>query len=358
MSKNYFYHSIAIENYRGIKALQIDNLRRINIFGGLNGVGKTTVLEAILLMCARLNPLILSRPFIHRQIKMPYPNGLDYVFYNYNSKSVVSISGLARTGRYEFTIRSADVHNLQINAPNSVSPGGEFSQATGESRGLTLTLKTDDLKLVDDLTVSQPSPDNFGFNVRMGNVAKTPFCQILSLSEFNPVEDAQRYSALVKEKNTQRLTSYLRLLFEDLVGLQLLHESGSPSLYVQFSDDSLVPTLMLGGGFQMMLSVALVMMTTKDGVFLFDEVDSAIHHNLLPKFWETISKMAVETNAQVFAVTHSRECISAAVKGMMNVNKLNDLAYFRLEERLNDIQSVTYTAQELEEALSTDWEIR
>lgn len=358
MSKNYFFHSLNIKNFRGINSVEIENLRRVNIFGGVNGVGKSTVLEALLLLCARMNPLMLSRPYLNRHTKLPYPNGFDYVFYDYNFKNSVSISGIAKTGAYKFEIKSHNVHDLQVNTPNSISTESEFSRAVGESRGVSLTLHTNNGTLFDDLVVAQSSPDNIAFNVKQGNVAKSPFCQFVSLSEFNPVEDAQRYSALVKERNTSALIKYLRLLFEDLKGLQLLHESGSPVIYVEFSDETLVPTIMLGGGFQMMLSIALVMMTAKDGVFLFDEVDSAIHHSLLPKFWATVAKIASDTNGQVFAVTHSRECIGAAVKGMVDANKLNDLGYFRLEERLNNLQSISYSGEELQEALSTDWEVR
>lgn len=358
MSKNYFFHSLAIKNYRGISSLEVDQLRRVNIFGGVNGVGKSTVLEAILLLCARMNPLILSRPFLNRHMKMPFPNGFDYVFYNYDIGKVVSVSGMAKTGAYNFEVRSHNVRDLQVNAPNTVSSESEFSRAVGESRGLALFLSTNNGAFVDELVIAQSSPDNFAFNVKQGNVAKAPSCQFISLSDFNPIEDAQRYSALVKDRSIEPLLSYLRLLFEDLQGLQLLHEAGSPVIYVQFSDGTLVPTIMLGGGFQMMLSITLAMMTAKDGVFLFDEVDSAIHHSLLSKFWATVSTIAVDTNSQVFAVTHSRECIGAAVRGMGEVNKLNDLGYFRLEERLEKLQSVSYTGGELQEALSTDWEIR
>lgn len=86
MSKNYFFHSLSIENFRGITRLSIPSLRRINIIGGVNGVGKSTVLEAILLMLARSNPLILSRPYLKRQMKMPYPDGFTYLFNEFDTK--------------------------------------------------------------------------------------------------------------------------------------------------------------------------------------------------------------------------------------------------------------------------------
>lgn len=338
--------------------MSIPNLRRINIIGGVNGVGKSTVLEAILLMLARTNPLILSRPYMKRQMKMPYPDGFSYLFNDFDTQKIVKFYGKANSGSFDLTLKSQDVHDLQINSPNSNFSNNEISQRISESKGLSLTLTTNNLTLKDEMVYSQPSPDNLGLNIKQGNIARTPFVMLISQSDFNPVEDAQRYSTILKEKRINHLILHLQLLFGDLQALNLLHEGGAPVLYVQFSDGSLVQSMMLGGGFQMMLSVALLMMTVRDGVFLFDEVDSTIHHTLLPQFWGNVSKLAFETNGQVFAVTHSRECIGAAVRGLTNIGRLGDLAYFRLEEQLEDIRSISYTGDELAEALASDWEIR
>lgn len=271
---------------------------------------------------------------------------------------MIKVYGKANTGNFELTIKSQDVHDFQINSPNVIAANNEISQRISESKGLSLELTTNNSAFKDEMVYSQPSPDNLGLNIKQGNIARTPFVTYLSQTDFNPIEDAQRYSAILKEKRMNQLVSHLQLLFGDLQGLQLLHEGGAPVIYVQFSDGNLVQSMMLGGGFQMMLSIALLMMTVRDGVFLFDEVDSTIHYTLLPQFWGNVSKLAAETNGQVFAVTHSRECIGTAVAGLRDIGKLNDLGYFRLEEKLEDIRSISYMGDELAEALASDWEIR
>ena len=42
-----YIESLSIENYRGIDKLEIDNLKKFNIFVGDNSSCKTTVMEAI-----------------------------------------------------------------------------------------------------------------------------------------------------------------------------------------------------------------------------------------------------------------------------------------------------------------------
>ena len=50
--------NLDITNFRGIKHLQIDDLKMVNIFLGKNNVGKTSILEAVLLSIAPTNPEI------------------------------------------------------------------------------------------------------------------------------------------------------------------------------------------------------------------------------------------------------------------------------------------------------------
>src|SRR5471030_50459 len=258
MSTNYFFKSLNFENYRGIKKLSIENLRRVNLIGGNNGVGKTSILDGIFLMLARGNPLVISRPFMVRQSKLPFPNGFDYIFHDFKSDKIAKISGAAQGGDYSLSIESAAV-NIQFNAQNTVASVNEFSgMSGGNNKGIKLTVAT----------------NNNGFTLRQGNVAQTPAAAYVSSGVLNPAEDAQRYSILMKERRTERLYDYLRLLYSDLKNIQLLQEGGVPVLYVEFSDGSMAQTALLGGGFQMMLSISLLMMTIKNGVFLFDEIDN------------------------------------------------------------------------------------
>src|SRR5471032_577749 len=270
MSTNYFFKSLNFENYRGIKKLSIENLRRVNLIGGNNGVGKTSILDGIFLMLARGNPLVISRPFMVRQSKLPFPNGFDYIFHDFKSDKIAKISGAAQGGDYSLSIESAAV-NIQFNAQNTVASVNEFSgMSGGNNKGIKLTVATNNNALIDIIEYFQPAEDNIGFTLRQGNVAQNPAAAYVSSGVLNPAEDAQRYSILMKERRTERLYDYLRLLYSDLKNIQLLQEGGVPVLYVEFSDGSMVQTALLGGGFQMMLSISLLMMTIKNGVFLFD----------------------------------------------------------------------------------------
>ena len=55
----HFYEQLKIENFRGIKSLEIDDLARVNLFVGRNNCGKTSVLEAASLLTGMSDPTLI-----------------------------------------------------------------------------------------------------------------------------------------------------------------------------------------------------------------------------------------------------------------------------------------------------------
>lgn len=49
----------------------------------------------------------------------------------------------------------------------------------------------------------------------------------------------------------------------------------------------------------------------KNGVLLVDEIENGLHYTILPDVWRIVFQLASELNVQVFATTHSWDCIKA-----------------------------------------------
>ncbi|MGC4119169.1 MAG: AAA family ATPase [Myxococcales bacterium] len=47
------------------------------------------------------------------------------------------------------------------------------------------------------------------------------------------------------------------------------------------------------------------------GVLLVDELDDGLHYTVLPRLWRFLVEAARKLDLQVFATTHSRDCIEA-----------------------------------------------
>lgn len=360
MSTNFFFKSLRVDNYRGIKDLKISSLRRVNLIGGLNGAGKSTLLEIIFLFLDRRSPVALMRPFVIRGVQMPFPDGFNYIFGGKESKKVL-FSGKTLSGEVEMSL-SLDKLPVSMNISaqgNSMQPF-QGSLSTSEQSQLGVHIKTKLNGRDDEASCAlQVAPDSVNFNnYKPGVMPLVAGVTVSATSRVTPVEDAQRYSLLFKSGRVAEVIRALKFVNEGLTGFQLLQEGNQPVLYAMMSDGSMLQTNMLGGGFQSVLSIALMMMTTKDGVILFDEVDSAIHYSRLNFFWDLVSRLADQQNCQVFAVTHSRECISSALAGFDECGRLADLQYLRLENNINVTDCITYSGEELKEAIASNWEIR
>jgi predicted ATPase len=57
---------LTVRNYRGLRDLTIEGLGRINVFTGKNNAGKTTLLEAIWLLCGAANARMAANQHVIR----------------------------------------------------------------------------------------------------------------------------------------------------------------------------------------------------------------------------------------------------------------------------------------------------
>ena len=74
----------------------------------------------------------------------------------------------------------------------------------------------------------------------------------------------------------------------------------------------LVPLPAMGEGMTQIAWLVLAIASMPDGVVLVDEIENGIHHSVLPDVWRAIDEAAKQFHTQIFATTHSFECVMAA----------------------------------------------
>jgi len=72
-----------------------------------------------------------------------------------------------------------------------------------------------------------------------------------------------------------------------------------------------IPLRALGDGVNRLVGLALALVHAKDGLLLVDEIENGIHYSVQPELWRLVFEMAASMNVQVFATTHSYDCIKA-----------------------------------------------
>ena len=70
----------------------------------------------------------------------------------------------------------------------------------------------------------------------------------------------------------------------------------------------------MGQGLTHVARLMLDATAVQDGVLLVDEVENGLHHAVLPDIWRAVRTAAEQFNVQVFATTHSFECLQAGAR--------------------------------------------
>ncbi|MGB8344109.1 MAG: ATP-binding protein, partial [Ktedonobacteraceae bacterium] len=110
--------------------------------------------------------------------------------------------------------------------------------------------------------------------------------------------------------------------------------------------DEPIPLRSLGDGMMRTLATVLALVNAKDGILLIDEFENGFHYSVLPELWQMIFQVARRLNVQVFATTHSWDCIESFQK-VAAENKQEEGLLMRLSLKGNDIVATIFDENEL-----------
>lgn len=176
-------------------------------------------------------------------------------------------------------------------------------------------------------------------------------------TSFNLGAEAERYDQLNRDNLIPKYEQLLRrTVIPNLRRTSLGIENGVTMIHGDVGY-GLVPLTLLGSGGRRLNSILLALTSSKDGVVLIDEIENSFHHSVLDGVWTAIAEIVESDGCQIFAATHSDECIKAALKIFDEKENL-DFRLHRLEKKDNKTEIFTFDKEQLEVALETGWEVR
>jgi len=85
---------------------------------------------------------------------------------------------------------------------------------------------------------------------------------------------------------------------------------GARGVLLELDGESVrIPLGSVGDGSRRLLGLALALIRYRDSVLLLDEIDAGLHYSIMPRLWHLIVETARQSNMQVFATTHSSDCV-------------------------------------------------
>ena len=170
-------------------------------------------------------------------------------------------------------------------------------------------------------------------------------------------EEAELFGKLEIQEKQDVILQVLKLIEPRLKRLSVVAIAGEPILHGDIGLGRLMPLALMGEGMVRLADLVMRIGNAPNGVVLVDEIENGLHHTVLPKVWRAIREVARQFDTQIFATTHSLECIMAAHKAFSEGEQY-DFRLHRLERINGDIRSVTYDQKTLEAAIETGLEVR
>ena len=132
----------------------------------------------------------------------------------------------------------------------------------------------------------------------------------------------------------------------------------TPLLYAEMEGlGELIPVSQLGQGFNRLLDIFSEIVVADAKVLLIDEIENGLHYSVLPVVWQGIFLAAKEFDVQIFATTHSWECIEEADKAAREQENY-ELELIRLDRVKEDVKATIMDKNTLATAKELGWEMR
>ena len=372
-------NSFFIKNFRLFKYLELPELGRVNLIAGANGSGKSALLEAIRLYASNADPgvfadLVFSRKEYwspKEQFRFDETVSGQVLRHLFFGHKLPKINGEGiRVGK------SAEEHfHLTVGAYARAGEGvaeGVPSES-GPLRASDFVNAADDFHFHDQYLVLEQKEkarrlvnldknlDDLLRSSRLYNPGRCPI-QVVFARSTDTNDLASLWDKTVLTSLESEIIAGLQLIEPEISKLSFVNaEEDQRSTVripmVQHSDFSEPLSLQgFGDGILRLFEILLSLVNARDGILVVDELENGLHYKIYPRVWDIVFRLAKKLNVQVFATTHSWDCI----RGFKNAwgKYLDAGTFFRLGIRTNKIKATYYDLKVLNDAIIADVEVR
>jgi AAA15 family ATPase/GTPase len=311
-----------IKNFRGFKSLSLDSLKRVNVIVGQNNTGKTGLLEALALLLWEPPQNCGNLPNLFRTSGGDWnENFWKWICFNKDSKNNVEIRAKFND-QPEFGVGLANPPGMPQGAFRHIGKLGSMALLSFGQR---------------DTALFKPA--------------------VFSTYPTNPKQDALDYNRVVLLRKKKQVEALLTKIEPKLHAIETLQTGNEPLLYADIGLREMIPVTQMGQGFNRLLDLYSEILVADAKALLIDEVENGIHHSVLNTIWRGLANAASDTDVQIFATTHSLECIRSAHEVFAD-SPSYDLSVIQLFRLPEGIQGRVLDRKHIQAAMAGEIDLR
>ncbi len=348
--------SLAVKNFRCFETLELHGLKRINIIVGRNSSGKTALLESIFI-AAGGSPEIALRLRALRGLGQLLQMAVDRTSYESLWRDLFSDFDQTRTISVSLVGPPASTRSVTIGYGDQESLTLPFGKQPLDSPFIVpIVFEWRDHK--GDLYKAEVKVTKDGLSITgAGETLPVFFFSSGFAVLSNPAENATRFSELSTEGREGTVVEALRQQFPYIRDLSIQISSGVPVLHATVEHFRVkVPVGVLSGGINKLLSILLAVADKPQSVVLVDEIENGFYYDVMPAIWSTLLNSSIERNTQIFASTHSQECLNAALS-CISSNE-DEFCLIRTESQDGHCVAKIFSGRQLESAIEQHIDVR
>jgi AAA15 family ATPase/GTPase len=328
-------HSVEIKGFKGFEDFSLSGLKRVNLIGGKNNVGKTALMEALYLHLASddvldvvrgLNTLLTRR---QSGFFEPHSGILDIdIFYKKSENLEIKLnSNLLSLEVIHQAVKVVDpeTHDVKYVNKTAIPEMGlaefSFSRINDDFIEVSFGIEKQCIKLAELIQ------RNLTTVYQKKSIEQRKDAHFISSARVDEKHIAILYGSLVDANKEQYLNDSLSLFDESIIALkQVVTERGVVLKLSSTTQEKPVLLSSFGEGINRYIAVLCAIWASKDGFLFVDEIENGIHYSNYPKLWKLIFEASKLANCQLFITTHSKECIEA----FNEQNRDDEGGYFEL----------------------------
>ena len=319
--------NLQLDGFRGFETYSLNELTRVNLLVGKNNCGKTSILEAIRFLVSGGDPRVLTEA-ANRRGEVSYPSttsgrrpwpDISHFFFGHHLEPGTS-----------FRLRGDGYGALTsgIRLVNDDDDPRYFNASSGEDVPFILDITADAFvgprsfpltkgrALLTPRVPLRSSRRTTGAGVAGGQEDETAPVELVTPDSLDPDHMRILWDRVLTEDRESEVVDAMKLLGSDLKSISFLTSdatrtrSDRAGVLLGFKGGGRrFPLGSYGDGMRRLLALSLALAQTAHGVLLVDEIDTGLHWTVLEDMWRLVVETARKSSAQVFATTHSLDCI-------------------------------------------------